>query len=765
MTLKQEVKHDELFTLNKLILAGPFGTGKTTLALERIQWLLRQETIRGSDILIIVPQRTLAQPYYDSLRGPDSPPGPPPRIATMSSLARSALELYWPLVAERADFDDPAKEPTFLNLETSQYHMAAFVDKAIGEAKFDGIRIERSRIISQVLDNLNKAALQGLSIDDVYLRLELAIPSGEQRVARLNALNAAKEISQQFRQLCLQETLIDFSLQITLFNEQVLTNDWSRTHLFRSHRHLIVDNAEEDNRTTHQFIQKWIPHLDSALVLVDSDAGYRLFLGADPKGVDGLYEQCGEHLTLTDSYVMPPQMSYLARRMEEVIVGRRIIESITEPTPSDFDPSPTDDELFGNGSDPAQPDNEGNKEEEEKLSVEPADEVSVANDVGEDFPDAPSKKPNLRDILHVPGIAFRFYPQMIDWVVEEVRRLVHDEGVLPEQIVLLAPFVSDALRFSLQTGLERHDIALASHRPSRALQNEPAARALITLAKLAHPEWGVRPEANDVTITLTVAINQMDPVRASLLSQIVYPPRSRAIELGRFGELVPAMQQRISFVVGERYDYLRDWLAEYRASADPLPLDQFFARLFGEVLSQEGYGFHRDHDAARIANQLVESSKNFRWSLQSQANQHTMQGVGLEYILLLESGALGALFAPGWKEADEAVLLAPAYTFMMRNRAVDIQFWLDIGAGGWWDRLFQPLTHPHVLSHRWPPDQPWTDLDEEQTRKDTLRRLLLGLIRRTRERIYLGLSDYSESGFEQRGPLLGVINRLLAQQE
>ena len=41
--------------------------------------------------------------------------------------------------------------------------------------------------------------------------------------------------------------------------------------------------------------------------------------------------------------------------------------------------------------------------------------------------------------------------------------------------MLLAPFVSDALRFSLQTALAAHNIGLATHRPSRALETEPAA--------------------------------------------------------------------------------------------------------------------------------------------------------------------------------------------------------------------------------------------------------------------------------------------------
>ena len=115
------------------------------------------------------------------------------QVTTFAGLARHAVELYWPLLATVAGFADPKREPTFLNLETSQYHMARFVDAALNRGEFDGVHVERSRVISQVLDNLNKTALQGFTIQDAYERLELAVPSGEHRTARLNALRAARQ--------------------------------------------------------------------------------------------------------------------------------------------------------------------------------------------------------------------------------------------------------------------------------------------------------------------------------------------------------------------------------------------------------------------------------------------------------------------------------------------------------------------------------------------------------------------------------------------
>ena len=729
---------------NKLFLTGPFGSGKSRLALERIRWLLGQERVRGDDILVLVPQRTVGRPYWEALSRGDVPPGPPVQIATVAGLARNAVALYWPLLAQEAGFAQPGKEPTFLTLETAQFHMARFVDAAIDRGDFDAIRVERNRVISQILDNLNKAALHGFSLDEAYRRLRLAVPQGESRAARINALEAAQAISREFRALCLQESLVDFSLWIQLFNRHVLTHPWSRTHLFRSYRHLVMENSEEDTFTAHQLVKAWLPHLESALILQDEDAGFRVFLGADPAGAEELAELCDQRLRLEERWVTPPPLQRLEQLVDRAIRGRRA-PKVTEP-----------------------------------QVTEPEGDAAGA-----------SQGEASEAALPLHFQSHRFYPQMIRGVVDEIQRLVVEEGVEPGQIAVLAPFVSDALRFSLQTGLAERGIPSASHRPSRPLRVEPAARALLTLAGLAHPIWQKLPPPADVTAMLQVAIQALDPVRAHLLGRVVYGVRGeRAGQLRPFAGLKPAVQQRITYRAGERYDRLRTWLEAYRAEPEFTPLDQFFARIFGELLSQPGYGFHDDPDAARIAKQLVQSARNFRWAVESNleesladpqaagaAEERSLdpasapQGlspahrVGRAYLELVESGALGALYLPGWQEDQSAVFIAPAYTFLMRNRAVDIQFWLDVGSGGWWERLYQPLTHPYVLSNRWPPDQAWSDLDEFQHRQSMLRRLVLGLVRRTRQRIYLGMSDYGESGLEQRGPLLTLINRVLVQEK
>jgi hypothetical protein len=204
---------------------------------------------------------------------------------------------------------------------------------------------------------------------------------------------------------------------------------------------------------------------------------------------------------------------------------------------------------------------------------------------------------------------------------------------------------------------------------------------------------------------------------------------------------------------------LRLWIAEYRLNPAP-ELDIFISRLFGELLSQPGFGFHDNLNAAAVAARLVESIKKFRWAtgatIRSAGQSH-----GLEYVRMVEEGVVAAQYLGNWENLpQEAVFIAPAFTFLSANDAVDYQFWLDLGSQGWWERLYQPLTHPYVLTTHWPKGRVWTDADEVAANQTAVARLTNGLIRRCRKEIFLYTNRLNEQGDEQRGPLLQAVQSI-----
>ncbi|MBN1201378.1 MAG: hypothetical protein JXJ20_05925 [Anaerolineae bacterium] len=675
-----------------LFIEGPAGVGKTTYALRHIRDLLAQGT-GPETMLVLVPQRALGRPYQAAFTAPDWPGGAQIDVVTLGGLARRGLETFWPLVAKQAGFAHPEWEPIFLTIETAQYYMARFVNTAIRTGVFDSLNLEPAHIMRQTLDNLSKAAVNSFPLDEVADRLIAAW--GDRHSSRPPVYRASLDVAQEFRDYCLETSFLDFSFQIELYIKFLLNEPLYRVYFTQRYRHLIGDNLEENFPVVGDFIRWAWDDLDSALLLYDTDAGYRVFLGADPGGMYELKELCADTQVWRDPVNTSPVMVALTG------------------------------------------------------------DLAVLLDPGREKPVQPDVNP-LEGLVYE---SFRFYPEMIDWVVDSIAGLV-DSGVPPREIVVLAPFLGDALRFGLSTRLNERGIETVSHRPSRALRDEPAARAILTLMALAHPEWSYRPPVDDVTHALQETIDGLDPVRAWLLTQIVYRP-SRD-DLGSFDIIKSDIQQRITFQVGERYHRLREWLLEYGSGAERFPPDHFLSRLFGDVLAQPGYSFHTNLDAGRVVAELVESGRKFRQTISMYHDVEDWSAVLYEYFSLAHQGMLAALYVASWRDEEkDAVFLAPAYTFLMRNRRVDYQFWLDAGSDYWWERLEQPLTHPYVLTRSYPPDQNWTDDLEFAARRDALCRLVTGLVRRCNRTIYISISNLGISGYEQRGPLLRAFQQLV----
>ncbi|KAA3643870.1 MAG: hypothetical protein DWQ07_17290 [Chloroflexi bacterium] len=614
---------------------------------------------------------------------------------TIGGLARRMVDLYWPLIAEEAGFAQPNEPPIFLTLETAQYYMARIVEPKFEHGVFESVSIPSYRLYSQVIDNLDKAAGVGFPHTEIAARLR---PADLEDPGKARVFYDVQSCANEFREYCLAHNLLDFSLQLEVFLEHL----WSpgtlcQEYLIRQYTHTIVDNLEEKVPVAHDMLLEWLPSFSSALLIYDQEAGNRRFLGADPDSALRLSESCHEDIEFTESFVMGSELTSFSESLRYIVLQ------------------------------------------------------------GEAHP--PKKWPAMHELETIlPYQHHVYFPAMLDWVVNEIRMLVHDQGVSPGEIAVLAPYLSDSLRYSLVERLNNQEISVSTHRPSRSLSEEPVIECLINLAKLAHLGWGYKPTRQEITFMLMQAVGELDLVRAQLLAEHVYGERDGALEA--FESISAEIQERVTYQVGERYERLRNWLRDYMATEEE-ELDFFLSSLFGEVLSQPGFGFHEDYNAGQLTANLIESVQKFRW-IAGDILEESERTLGQEYIHMVEQGVIAAQYIGSWTTAqDESVLIAPAYTFLMRNQPVDYQFWLNIGSTDWYQRLYQPLTHPEVLSRRWPEGRKWTMEDEEQYARESMARLTVGLVRRCRKAIYLGLSELNEAGYEMTGDLQKALNSIL----
>ncbi|MBN1536098.1 MAG: hypothetical protein JW908_05150 [Anaerolineales bacterium] len=686
----------------KIFLEGAAGCGKTTVGVEWLLFLMAQG-VPASSILLLVPQRTMAKPYLEAMQIPGVSAGGFVAAMTMGGMARRMVDLFWPLVADQAGFARPDLPPTFLTLETAQYYMAQIVTPLLSQGLLDSVVIDPNRLFSQIIDNLNKAAVVGFPYQEIGERLKGAW-NGEPEQAHI--YEDAQQCANHFRSFCLEHNLLDFSLQMEVFTRRLWHLPPCRDFLNHTYRHLLAENIEEDTPVAHDLLREWMPEFESALLIYDTDGGYRRFLGADPQSAYSLKEQCTSQACFTNSFVKTMPIEALENDLSEIL------------NPESHKPAHRSENIPKNQSDPR---------------------TALAHGF------------------------FRYYPEMLDWIAGQVQELVQ-YGLPPGEIVILAPFLSDALRFSIMHRLEDLHIPCISQRPSRSLREEPVTQCLLTLAYLAHPEWKDSYPLSkfDVAYALMQAIGGMDLIRSQLLSEIVFHPRKNVPQLTSFSIINPAMQERITLQLGDKYETLRLWLEAYQQEP-PQELDHFICRLFGEVLSQPEFGFHTNMKSGEVTANLIESIQKFRWVAGDQLVQ-AGKSTGLEYLEMVRQGVIAAQYLRSWEtDINDAVLISPAYTYLISNRPIEVQFWLDIGSRGWFERLYQPLTHPYVLSRHWETGRPWTDAEEISASQDTLARLTQGLLRRCRQKVYLGLSILGEQGYEQHGPLLSAFQRLLQQ--
>jgi hypothetical protein len=340
-----------------------------------------------------------------------------------------------------------------------------------------------------------------------------------------------------------------------------------------------------------------------------------------------------------------------------------------------------------------------------------------------------------------------------------VKDLIQNQGVPPEEIVVLTPFLSDSLRYSISTRFADADLNLSTFRPSRGLRDEPAIKAVLALVKIAFPSWNLRPVKDEVRNAMLLLIEDCDYIRADLITQVLFAQSSGTLR--SFDPVKKEMQQRITYLVGERFEKLRLWL-EQNAVDESLELDIFISRLFGELLSQPGFNFHQNYDSAAAVSRLVESARKFRQVMALESTTKTPE-MNKEYIKLVEAGILSAQYMSDWetKTRSGSVLVSPAFSYLMNNRPVRYQFWLDIGSQGWWTRLDQPLTHPYVLNRNWQNGKLWSDMHENTANQQSLIRIMDGLIRRCKEHIFMCTLGVNEQGNEERGALIMAVQTIL----
>lgn len=658
-------------------LLGPVGAGKSA-ALARRMLRLLAEGEPAYTLLVLVAEPEQRQGYLDALHQSGQGPYADLTLITYTSMAQEMVSLFWPLVARDAGFTHPYKPPTFLSYDLAQILMWYTVSPLFSEGAFADLRLRPQQVVSQLLDTLNRAALNGLSLDEAIER-QMQTWVGEPE--RLRHLADAATAVHNFRAACKQNSLLDLSLAVEVFDTQLVRHPEFHRYFSERYRHLIVDNIEEQTPAGQNFVSSLLPLTVTAAIAYDAGGGYKRFMAADPLGANRFRTACRRAFDFPDSFVAAPAMMPLSNLVENELLRT------TQPT------------------------------------------LGAEEGVGK-------------------VINGRYRREMIAQLIPHLAHLVYDEGVPPDQIAIITPYLDGALRYMLEHALQQARLPYRFLRRRSSPREEPRIRAWLTWLALAHPHWGIHPSAYDLAEALTLSIAGLDPARAALLSEKLYQPRTAYLQPA--ADLSAPLAERVGPHALERWEELRLWL---EAQADRLPIDAFLYALFNDLLAQPRFQPEPDLAGAAVCDWLVQAATRLRQS-GAAIGLDSPAAIGVAFIDGIHQGLVTANPPDLGDPPDpNGLMISTIYGYLLAGKPVAVQVWLETAATGWWDIPKQPLSNAFVLAQSRAADAPWTTEEEFAIRNQLLSRIVRGLTGRCSGHIILANSDLDRRGLRQEGPL------------
>jgi hypothetical protein len=140
-------------------------------------------------------------------------------------------------------------------------------------------------------------------------------------------LQEAAQAARQFRQICLENSLLDLSLVIEVFDRQLVQHPEFHRYFSERYRHVIVDNVEEFTPAGQNFVHDLMTKVETAVIAYDAGGGYKRFMAADPRGANQFHSQCRHVFRFDHSFVAPPEAEHLANLVENYLLHT------TQPAP------------------------------------------------------------------------------------------------------------------------------------------------------------------------------------------------------------------------------------------------------------------------------------------------------------------------------------------------------------------------------------------------------------------------------------------------
>ncbi|MFW6387013.1 MAG: hypothetical protein ACOCZM_03465 [Bacillota bacterium] len=316
----------------KKIYSGPGGTGKTTKLKQLYQQIVRDH---GSEVCpVFVKNAAAVSEWMKDLKlevmGPRN-------VFTYFGFIRGEILGFWPQVEENLPGGRETVEPAFMTVETAHYLMSKYVENQREKsAIFDYINATSARIAVQLIDNLNQAAVNGLSFSRLKERL-LAWAGNDRE--KILVFNTALDVMKKFRRFCRKSRILDYSLLVDLYNRCLLESEDYIETLGARFDYLFVDDLEKTVPSAQGLFLQFLEDLEGTFFAYNPQGGINRFFGGRPERARELFFPRCEIVELKEAHNTSRQAEEISQALYRVIfAGDRlpVTDFIREPVTAEY---------------------------------------------------------------------------------------------------------------------------------------------------------------------------------------------------------------------------------------------------------------------------------------------------------------------------------------------------------------------------------------------------------------------------------------------
>lgn len=258
------------------IYKGEFSTGKTKIAIEKINDILRKERLNSGELLMFISKvneinrikEEITAEVYGELN-----------ICSSPSFIIKEIIRFWPIIIEEENLKAKDIVPKIINRDISRYILEKIIHRKRIDGFFNNITSTNRELASNILMSMNIGALNKFQLEDIPKRLLTAFDNVNGNIEKIHY--EMKQVIAEFKDILLSKGKLDTSMAIELYNRILLNNSFYIDNARSRFHYLIVDDGEYLPPVIVDFIVKIKEEIQEGYIFYNEDYIDFSYLGGD----------------------------------------------------------------------------------------------------------------------------------------------------------------------------------------------------------------------------------------------------------------------------------------------------------------------------------------------------------------------------------------------------------------------------------------------------------------------------------------------------